>query len=225
MKTSRYNGGYIRPTRHGSFIAEVNYAYKRHKKTCKNVDDARAWIDGVQIELAKRTRPLDPWDLRDARIARDILPEGVTLADAARFYQAHHRGDPGLTIETVIQRHLDEKHKRRLREKTLTILTQRLRLLQTALGARPVAAVTPDELRAWLDARGLYGRTRNHYRAMLHDLFRFAVLSGYRETNPVAAIATVHIDDTQPGILTVDQTKALLRAAETRDPDCIPYLA
>lgn len=89
---TRYNGGIIRQTKEGTYQAEVNDLERRHRKTFKDIRKACNWIDKIRFQIINQAKPLDIWELRDARKALSILPDNVSLVVAAESWIRVNRG-------------------------------------------------------------------------------------------------------------------------------------
>lgn len=121
--------------------------------------------------------------------------------------------------------YLIERERDGLRRRTLEQYQQHLARLTSALPGARVQDVTAERLLQWLSAEGIAGRTRANYRTSLGAFFAWAVRLGYCRGNAAGAIGAPRRDETIPGILTVQQTTALLDAAEAGEPAVVPYLA
>lgn len=89
-----------------------------------------------------------------------------------------------------------------------------------------IGSITPDQLEAWIDARGGAVRTRRGYLKDLRTLFEWTVRRQWLARNPAA-----NVELPQGGqeraieIHTPDQVRAVLRAAYDQDPDIGRHLA
>ncbi len=89
-----------------------------------------------------------------------------------------------------------------------------------------IASITPDQLEAWIDARGGAVRTRRGYLKDLRTLFEWTVRRQWLARNPAA-----NVELPQGGqeraieIHSPDQVRAVLRAAYAQDPDIGRHLA
>ncbi len=223
----RYRNGIIRHNAQGTFRAEVNHAYKRYRKTWRTEAQAKAWIDKTQIHLDNENTPLGLHEDHDARKALDILPDGITLVEAARYWTQNNESAPrpALPLEDAIQAFLEEKAAAGLRPRSIENLKGRLQTLQRGHTGALVGDITSDTLIAWLNAQGIYGTNRGNYRRVFQTFFNWCIKAGHVARNPTSAITVPKTDDTLPGILTPKQTGALLRAAEHHEPALCPFFA
>lgn len=233
-KHRKYNGAIIRPLPNGHVEADLGktptHARKRKKFPTECL--ARAWIDLEETSKAMDVAPRHDFDARDALRAHSLLPPGVSLTDAARFYQHTHPwegslGAPGtsLALNSAITRFLEEKAASGLRDRSYRSLRAIVNRLSADLGSRPIISIRGETLLDWLNAHGITGTTRDNYRRAFNTLFNWCVRAKYIPDNPAAIITKPRVDPGPPAILTPEQLTALLHAAQTHDPDCIPPIA
>jgi integrase len=209
----RHNGGIIRP-RGDRWQADIARHGRRYRATCATEPDARAWIDARMLELRREVPTSSARDLIDAADARAVLPDGVSLLDAAREYAARHRALPlaGATVAQVYDRYLSDKTAAGLRPRSLQSICTYVGRLSRAVPDRATDAITVADLTDALTA-GKYGpATRNTLRRYWLGFFDYARSLGACVDNPAAGITISRTDETTPGILTPDQTAALLGA-------------
>jgi len=225
-KARRYGRGIIRRTAHGTYRAEINHAYKRHRKTFPTEAQARAWIDAQLAQLDNLYAPLDVWTLREAAEAKALLPQGVSLLDAARFYVQERGAElvPRRLIEAV-SAFLADRERAGLRPATLHQYRMHLRRLCAAFPDASVGDLTAADLNHWLDKHSIRGRTRANYRTSFSALFEWCIRLGHAIRNPARSITTHIVDESTPGIYSADETAALFRAAEKSHPELCGFLA
>ena len=85
----RYSGGILRIRDDGRIQADYARNGRRVRRTFDTQEAAKEWLEGIHLyRTAKIPDPtLD--DVIDAHVARAILPDGVTLRDAAVFFVRH----------------------------------------------------------------------------------------------------------------------------------------
>ena len=91
-----------------------------------------------------------------------------------------------------------------------------------AFTTRPIHEVDANEIEAFLRSRFEGNLNRKNYRRIISLLFSFAVKKKYILTNPVREVTIPKVDESEPRILTLPETRALLAAA---DPDFLPVVA
>lgn len=223
--TIHYLGAIIRP-RGSSFMAEVNHQYARHRKTFKSVAQAKGWIDKLQAQILSAGAPLSNREISDAADVLRRIPAGVTLNDLLEYWSRHHVAvDTSVTGTALVDAYIAEKVRAGRRPRSVQDLRSRLGIWARDMGGIPVSEVTAQALGEWLDRKGYTGVTRKNFRTVLVGFFNYAGGLHATASNPAAAIAVQTVDDAMPEIFTVAQAQALLRAAEARRPDLVPWLA
>jgi integrase len=101
-------------------------------------------------------------------------------------------------------------------------LGQKLSAFVDDFGGRPIHEITTPELDRWIRSLNVSGTTRNSYKRVLGVLFGFAVRMEYSLKNPARGIEKASEQITKPGILTLPEAEALLRATGA---DFVPAIA
>ena len=114
-------------------------------------------------------------------------------------------------------------------ERYLGDLRSRLRQFAADFNGKPVAEITATEVDEWLrslsdkeSGKPLAATTRNNFRRVLIVAFNFARERGYCVGNPAEKSAKAKEVEGVVGILTVEQTAALL---ENSPAELVPYIA
>jgi len=226
MKHKRYNRGIIRVTASGKYYAEVNRDYRRRRRTFDKEVQAQDWIDAIVRELEKQNKPMDAAAMRDAQTAARILPQGVTLTEAAMFFADVHGGaDIPITVAEAAARFIQEKQAAGLTSRSLQQIRYKLRRLAADIGPRFIQDVSGNLLIAWLDAHQYQGATRDGYRRTFRNFFGWCLGRQFTRHNPAEAIAVAATPDLHPTILPVEKVADVMRAAEQLADDLCPYLA
>ena len=213
----------IRRTANGHWLAEVNHAYRRIRKTFPTRGDAEAWADATVLALHNQSAPLSALDQRDARNALNLLPDGVTLTDAARAWLREHPAHQAIPLSEAITAFLEEKEHLNLRPRSLSSVRAYLLRFERDFSGCTLDTLTPALLSDWLNR--LTGPiTRNNYRRALTDFGNFCVRHQWLTRNPAAATSAAHVEPAMPAILTITQTRDLLRAV-IKHPSVAPYYA
>jgi integrase/recombinase XerD len=163
-------------------------------------------------------------DRSDAERALALLgPHKVTLLQAAEFYiQNVAVIKEAKPVESVIEELLTAKEKDGRADRYLRDLKARLTVFGRAFAGRPLYSITEDELDVWLRSLDSGPANRNNYRRVISVAFGFAVKKRYAMKNPVAHVEVANVKVEKPGILTVDEARALL---QTANPDFVPVVA
>ena len=217
----KYSIGRIHPTPQGTFRVRLTISGVRHDKILKTLPDAKNYIDSLVVNAYRTPKTLAPDQYHDALRAVAELPDGATLLDAVRQYNANQpRPTPQITTKDAIDKFIQEKTDAGRREKT----TESLRSLLNKLDPdTPLADWTPDLITNVVSP--FTPVTRNNHLRAFGNLFRWARARGYLRDVPSDPVTRAVEDETTPGILTVEQTRALLRAAAQNDPPLVPVIA
>ena len=223
-KPIKYHGGSYKRTPAGTFRGCVYNAYREHKKVFATEAAVRAWIDAITHEIQDNATPLTAFEMDDARNARNLLPEGISLTAAADFYRRNNETlATGLLLDEAITQFLAEKERGGLRQKTVQGLRAHLNRLSRGHSGSVLRDLSGPVLIQWLDTIGVAGVTRNNYRRSLGNFFRWCVRVNYLAKDPTLAITTAKTDQQLPTLLTVQQTRALLRTTRVLDSPLLPY--
>jgi integrase len=159
---------------------------------------------------------------------------GKTIADATGYFITHLEAvERSCTVTALVDEVIAAKKKacgkrqRPASEDYIHDLDVRLGRFAKDFGERIVATVTSLEIDDWLSSlkdkggENLSPQSRGNYARVLSVAFAYAVKRRYTPANPMKEIQKA-TSDSKPGILTVEQTAALLEAAS---PDILPYIA
>jgi len=219
----------------------VNYREdgKRKRKFYETKEAAQNFANDKNGELISKGREhaeFPEWLRIMAQECDDKLNAfGKTIADATAHFIAH--------LQTIkksckVAELMDEviaakkkacgKKQRPASEDYILDLDVRLGRFVKDFGERIVATITPLEIEDWLtglkDERTgghLSPQSRGNYARVLSVAFGYAVKRRYAPANPIKEIQKA-TSDGKPGILTVEQTAALLEKAS---PEILPYIA
>ena len=145
------------------------------------------------------------------------------MVEAARFYVKNSNliRDPR-KVEDVKAELLQSKGQDRRSARYLKDLDQKLSAFVDDFAGRPIHEITTPELDRWIRSLSVSGTTRNSYKRVLGVLFGFAVRMEYSLKNPARGIEKASEQITKPGILTLPEAEALLRATAA---DSVPAIA
>ena len=154
-----------------------------------------------------------------------LKPHGISLREAAQFYVRNIKliREPKAVGE-VVDEMLHFKAQDDRRPRYLKDLRHKLKNgFALQFGAKPIHEITVRELDDWLRSHGQWSAiTRNNYSRTLGVLFSFAVKRRYCLSNPCAELEKANVTLQKPGILSVDEARALLAAASD---DFVPAIA
>ena len=177
---------------------------------------------------------LNPSDRRDASEALAILPEGVSLLDAARAYLAETSRRRELanvpTVNEAITEYLAtkraERDKGEFARASYTDISSKLKPVRQALGELRVTELTEAGVEKFMQGLALKPLGRLNIRTKLSQLLRFCVRQGWLTANPAANVK-VRVKQHEVQILDITQVRRLLMAAAAADPvtGVFPFVA
>jgi integrase len=167
---------------------------------------------------------LEPAQRDDAKKALDLLlPHGATLRQAAQFYIEHLDVISNrMPISDVVAELLEAKVQDGRSEAYIADIKVRLNAFATAFDGRMIHEIKSSELETYLRSLTVGAVSRNNVKRLLGVLFSFAVKRRYTLKNPASETDRATITQDKPGILTLPEVKALLKAAK---PDILPAIA
>ncbi len=208
----------------------AKYAGKRVLKQFADTEAAEAWAkeqyDGF-VANGQAHFELTATEYDEAIKALVVLREtGLSLLEAANFTKDHYKpADKAITVEAAVEKLLAEKAAENLRPRSIRDLRNRLRPFVESFGDKPVHTVKSYQIQHWLDelkglsaesVDGFSARSLKNYIVTLKTFFNFTISKGYRAKgdNPVEGITPPKIDWVVPPILTIEETKRLLKTAQ-----------
>jgi integrase len=167
-----------------------------------------------------------PTDIRlDAAKASSILlPHGVSILEAAKYYQKHVLAfKTAPCIKEIVERYIADCVGRNLRPATIGDLRCRLNSFASDFGDARLSDITLDELKEWVQDDAWEMRTRINYLTKISQLYGHAVRNKWVDSNLTESIQRPTVDETTPEIFTVEQAQRLLKHAHQFD--LLPYIA
>jgi integrase len=160
-------------------------------------DGAKRWRLAYRFNEAQKTLAIGVYPavaLKEAREAREeakrLLAEGQDPSVAKQVAKVAKATASANTFEAIAAELLDKKRREEKAEKTLSKLEWLFSLASPAIGARPIAELTAPEVLAVLrkvESRGKR-ETARRLRAVIGEVFRYAVATGRAEGDPTAAL-------------------------------------
>ena len=154
--------------------------------------------------------------------ARKLLePYGRSLEDALSHYLGHLKAnESSVSLHEAIESLLLRKEKSRPRY--FNDLRVRLTRFEKAFPDRLIASIGQDEVENYLARLNVAPTTVNNERRVMHVLWEFALSKKWVRENIIARIELITQPEVRPEVLSIEQTRALLYAA---DPAILPSLA
>ena len=190
--------------------------------------EAKALAEQWSVEAgntgAKAAAALTDSQKRFVVEAEELLaPYGRTLKDALAFYLSHLRSKlSSKPVREVADALLLHRQKKGKSERYQGDLRVKLMRFEQHFRDRMIAEITSEEVEAWLDSLTVAPVTYNNFRRVLHILWAFAVDKQWARENVVSRIDSRTVKLDRPGILSIEQVRALLNCA---DPAVLPYFA
>lgn len=151
-----------------------------------------------------------------------------SLSDAVAYWlEQHPAAHRGKTIAIVAKELVERKAAGNRRERYVKDLGWKLDAFAKVFPGREVASIKTQEIEAWFATKAWSPVSYRSYAETLHVFFNFALSRGYAKINPVAAMEMPRRDQKEPEILTVDQARSLLAAADASEErrECLAYVA
>lgn len=145
---------------------------------------------------------------------QELAPFGKDLRDAVSHYLAHLQATrTSKPVQEVIESLLAHKASKGKRDRYQRDLLIRLSRFGRSFGGRLIADLSADEVEGWLDSLGVEPVSWNNERRYLHLLWAFALARQWVTENIIKKIEPQDEPETSPGILSIEQARALLNAA------------
>jgi integrase len=155
----------------------------------------------------------------DAEAAANLLrPHGISLKAAAEFYLANlDIVRVSKSVQEVVRELLEIKEQDHRAARYIKDLRNKLEgnfAAAEQFAGRPIHEITAHELEDWLRSLKVEPITRNNYKRVLGVLFAFAVKRRYSLRNPAKETEKASVTPEKPGVLSLQESEALLRAAD-----------
>jgi integrase len=181
----------------------------------KNAELKRNGIEGAEFPTTIRVMAQNAVEL--------LKPFGKTIMDAAHYYAAHLKAsEKSCTAVQLVKELVAAKEADGASQPHLVDLRVRLNKFAKTFDGQPVATITSAAIDDWLRSLPVSPVSRNNYRRLVVLAFNFAVRRGYATDNRAAKTDKAREPKTKPGILKVDEARALLENASS---EILPYFA
>ena len=144
-----------------------------------------------------------------------LEPFGVSLMDAVEHYVTQHGAKiAGKTVAHVTEEFLKSCRRGNLKPRSIVQYESDLSVFGEAARRQPVGGNhARGTLEEWLDESDWAARTKCNKLTTLTTYYTFAIEKGFCNLNPVTNIKRPKVDDEPIGVLTPEQTQALLNQA------------
>ena len=217
----------IREVRPNYFMVDFQYAGKRERKCFSSLEEAKSYC--VILQRKVQNEGLSAFNLSaaersDALKALRELGGKASLFDAARFWKKHNTVTNNITCEELAKRWIATLRARGNRQTTLREREHKTQRFNRTWGPRSADIVTRTNIIEWLQSEKVAGATWDGYRRCLHAMFQYGVEEGMLDSNPVAGIKKIRMDERLPSCFTVSDVKKVLDAAVLHAPIMAPTL-
>lgn len=198
---------------------------RRQRANFDTPEQAKDWLRIRRIEAESRVpvRLFTERDRLDATEAVEMLPKGVRLVDAAKFYCLHHV-QKGQLLQTAWEEFLKDRQAAGLREASLAALRcSVLHHMIEKLPGRKLEEITVAALRELLVDGRVGPVARNNRRRGWVTFFEFCIKSGWLLENPAKAITKARTDDEEPEIFTPIEAHAWLNHIAQHRPELLVF--
>lgn len=143
--------------------------------------------------------------------AREALkPFNATISDAVEFFKKHHAITQTVSFADAIKQASEIKRATNKDPEYVRKFEANLKSLCVECGDKPLSQVSRDDVEKWLFKNGWSPATIRGKRIDVRTFFRFAVGRRWIVSNPAEKLEAVQLPDAPPGILKVDECKAML---------------
>lgn len=212
---------------HLKFVVNYREAGKRKRRFFEAKEPAKTFAALKNIELHRGgvEHAEFPTALRvmAQTAVEQLTPFGKTIADAVKYYVAHLKAsEKSCTATQLVNELIAAKKADGLSASHLNDLRSRLKKFADKFDGQPMATITNANIEDWLRSLPVSPVSRNNFRKVTVLAFNFAVKRGYAISNPAAQTDKAREPKLKPGILKVDEARALLENASS---EILPYIA
>ena len=166
--------------------------------------------------------------------------EDLISTALAEIRTKHNQAEENqIPVAEVVEEFLAYK-KTRVKSLQLSNLTNQLKRFALDYGTTPIAGITTRQIEKWLSslrslrnpdklakAPFLSPLSRNHHRATLHSLFKYASAKtrAWCQHNPVADIEAEQVSTSEPKAYSPEDAAKIMQAALDHKPELLPILA
>ncbi len=224
----RYGAGTINPAPKGRFDCFVWIDGKRHRSRQPNITMARSWIDMVEDANRLNRRPLTNIQMSDAQRAIGLLPDGLTLTDAARIATEHasNVGIKSATVRDALFNYIENKEAANIKPITIEAYEQIIGRLARTVGDPKtllVNQIDQDHIAEYL--KGMTPFTRNSKLSTLNAFFNWCKRQGYIVHSPTERVPKAREPEPSRAVFSIKDAGMLMKTAIREDPSLVLYLA
>lgn len=220
----RYGPGIIRQTPRGTFAAFVSLGHGQcRRRVLKTLAEAKAWV--VAAAQSGNAATLDTAQAADAQAALAILPDGITLSEAARYWKRCHPDARAAVTLPEAWEIYEAAMAANLRPRTLqSYRAAWARLAASMPESATVSAIDEGRISRIIDAAPS-AIARNGLLRALSAVCGHLAAQHYLAANPCADIRPSRVDKGVPVAFSVPDVRSALDLAARRFPAAVPALA
>lgn len=203
---------------------------RRIRETFDTREEAKIRADQIRLMVNNEGAQAAtlPTSLRveTVRCVEMLAPYAASLTEACRYYVDHvlkFRESP--TVDEIVQRLIEDKERKKRRERTLQDIKERLGRFAEKFGSRQLSDITQEELEEYLQNPSWGAQSVKHHATKISMLYNFALRrkEPWVSRNLVEFISLPSVDRANPEVLTAEQASHLLEHADTHG--LLPYVA
>jgi integrase len=164
-------------------------------------------------------------DVQLLREVRELLPPGVDVREAVRFFLEHHRPVNAVVLSVATHGYLEQMAFRRLDPDHQRHAGRLLGRLKGSLGDVAVGSISAAMMQAFLLALPFAAVTVRDHQKHFRAFFRWCVGQGFCLRSPMAGGKLLEVAESEPGFMGVDEVRKLFLAGLEVDPLFVPALA
>ena len=200
---------------------------KRQRRYFREHDDAKALVKKMAKQTAIGAKSLATLSAQEAARVTRLLERAGSIDELEEALDGRTDVKEAIqrkTVESVTTEMIALKVSAGMRRSYTNKLASHLGQFGDVFGRRVISTITGQQIEEWLYGGGWAPATQRTHLIDVGTLFSFAVKRGYVARNPVAQVERPRFDEKAPGILSVDDCKALVAACAKVDPKFLPYL-
>ena len=211
-KIYRTNSLYVYKTINETFAIEGNISGKRIRERAKLLSEAKSRChiieEGARENVVRTT--LTKTQILEFEQVYSKIPHNVKLADLLSYYLNNYN-EPKESISNLLEEYLETK--KELRAQTYKDAKSKLRRFSLWIEENKLESV--DVLAAEAFLRTVPAGSYNHFLRHCKGLYNWANKKGYTKDNPFACISSRKREHREVSMLSYEESKALLMAAES----------
>ena len=168
-------------------LAELEAVRRRSGRDGLNISEK------LRVEAVEAAKLLEPFP-------------GETILQAVRAYVTNLSAiASSRSVRELVDDFLTTKGRLNLSWSHTTDLRNRLNKFRTDFGNHSIRTISSELVSDWLHTSEYAPRTVNNFRAVLHNVFSYAVRKGQLEKNPIANVEKIKVVGGPPAIFTPEE--------------------